>query len=266
MKENISVFYGNEFGIIILVLFASIFIFSIIYVKKFRKNQLLKAHNVYLKNEIREFQNSIIDKDIQLKEIHHRIKNNLQLISSLLNIQGRNNSNNFKDFLEKGQSQILSISLLHQNLYESEHTNKVSFQEYAQSLVNSIFAVYVKNTNIKIEVNANNNFLDSDTAIPLGLIITELVCNAFKHAFVNKNDGIISIELLSSDAINFELYIKDNGIGFQKISSSDKSLGLELVSLLVLQLNGKLNRCNQNGTLYSIRFKNKQHNFKNIIP
>lgn len=258
MEENISVFYGVEFKIVILVLFTSIIIFSIIYAKKIRSTSLLIEHNVYLKNEIKEFQNSLVEKNIQLKEIHHRVKNNLQLINSLLNIQGRNNSNNFEDFLEKGQSHILSISLLHQNLYESEHANKVNFQEYVQSLVNSIFAMYVNNFKIKMEVNANNIFLDIDTANPLGLIITELVCNAFKHAFVDKKEGIISIDLLCNDEINFELKIQDNGIGFSENPSPNKSFGLELVSLMVLQLNGELQRTNQNGTLYSIRFiKNK---------
>ena len=266
MIENANLFYSNEFKMVILVLFISIIIFSIIYAKKLRNNRLLKEHNIYLKNEIKEFQNSLIEKNIQLKEIHHRVKNNLQLINSLLNIQGRNNSNNFEDFLEKGQSHILSISLLHQNLYESEQTNKVNFQEYVQSLVNSIFAMYEKNSKIKIEVNANNIFLDIGTANPLGLIITELVCNAFKHAFVNRNEGTIAIDLLCNDAINFELKIQDNGIGFSEIPSPNKSFGLELVSLMVLQLNGELQRTNQNGTLYTIRFKNKQHNLINKFP
>lgn len=255
MRENIFLQYGNEFLMLLLFSFLLTTFFGIIYLKKLKSNNLLIERNSYLTNDIIKFQNSIENNQMLVKDIHHRIKNNLQLISSLLNIQSRNNSDSFEDFLEKGQSHILSISLLHQNLYESEQTNKVNFQEYVQSLVNSIFAVYVKNSKIKIEVNAGNNFLDSDTAIPLGLIITELVCNAFKHAFVNKNEGIVAINLSSSDAINFELKIQDNGIGFPEIPSPNKSLGLELVSLLVMQLNGELHRTNQNGTSYSILFK-----------
>ena len=257
MIENTNNVYNNEFWIVTSLLFGTIFIFCIIYYKKFRKNKRLKEQNIFLKNVIGEYQNSIVDKNIQLKEIHHRIKNNLQLISSLLNIQGRNSLNNFEDFIEKGQSRILSISLLHQNLYESKQNNNVNLQEYVQSLVNAVYAVYVTKSNIEIKLNANNICLDVDSAIPLGLIITELVTNAFKHAFVNRNEGTIMIDFSYNNKKSLTITIQDNGIGFPEIPLPNKSIGSELVSLLVLQLKGEIQRTNHNGTKYMIHFEKK---------
>lgn len=214
-----------------------------------RFNKQLRKKNRVL-NEINHvFKLSIADKDLQLKEIHHRIKNNLQLIVSLLNIEASNSKQaTVDDFLLKGQSRIHSISLIHQNLYETESCNAINLQNYIENITQNLSQIY--STNIKIKINTNETTLDVETAIPIGLIITELVCNAFKHA---KSDHI-KIDIIKSAENKLELILKDNGIGFPEKPISKLGIGLELVEMMVLQIDGKLNRKNQQGTVYNISF------------
>lgn len=260
-KDEISfknkLYYFN-LSIIILILFVVISVISYVsYKTKLKHNILLENNNSRLNILNDEFQNSLIEKEFLLKEIHHRVKNNLQLIISLLNIQGSNdNSSSIADFLEKGQSRIQSISLIHQNLYESEHIGNINIQSYIESLGQLIFDIHQnKNKEVTMFINAKDIFFDMETAIPLGLIITELMSNSYKYAFVNKKTGVITINISNINELNFELTIHDNGIGFLEKSIFKKSVGLELVAALVLQLNGKLYRTNQNGTLYTISFQ-----------
>lgn len=218
-----------------------------------RRNNTLKKNNLKLQSLNKMFQVSLSNKEIQLKDIHHRFKNNLQLIVSLLNIEAGNNKEaTVNDFLIKGQSRIHSISLIHQNLYETEFSTTINLQNYIESIVQNLSQIY--NPEIDIEINTNEIILDVDTAIPFGLIITELVCNAFKHAFKDSKSGQIKIDIKKNNRNKLELTLKDNGIGFPEKSASKRNIGLELVQMMVLQLDGKLNRKNQQGTVYNISF------------
>lgn len=199
---------------------------------------------------------SLKEKDILLKEIHHRVKNNLQLVMSLLNIQARDNASiSIEDFLEKGQSRIASMVLVHDNLYSKENIGNVDFQEYCQNLAHNVSSSFgVTTKNITIEVAAEGIFFDIQTAIPLGLIINELVTNALKHAFPNNRKGTIAIGITKSSDAVYEILVEDNGIGATLPLQTKKSMGLELVSLLVLQLKGTFIKENNNGTQYRITF------------
>lgn len=201
----------------------------------------------------REFQDTIATRNLQLKEIHHRIKNNLQLILSLLNIEAGNNKViSIEEFLLKGQSRIQSIVEVHQNLYEADLNDKVRLQNYIESLVQSLSQMY--NQEVEFEIVTHNTILDIETTIPLGLIITELVSNSFKHAFVGTDVARIKIDIKKSDDKKYLMTLQDNGVGFPEKPSSNVAIGLELVSMLVLQINGKLNRKNQQGAIYNISF------------
>jgi len=200
-----------------------------------------------------ECQDSIAIKNLQIKEIHHRIKNNLQLIGSLLNIEsGEENSTTIEDFLIKGQSRIQSISLIHQNLSENEFNDKVILQNYFESIMKNLSQIYQQN--VEFEINTNGLTLDIDTSITLGLIITELVSNSFKHAFSKKNGGRITIEMVKNENKKHLLTLRDNGNGFVEKPTSKKAIGLELISMLVLQINGDLIRENQQGVSYNLSF------------
>lgn len=236
---------------------------------------LRKKKEIQLKNKIdertRELQNVVLElenskitineslneKNILLKEIHHRVKNNLQLIMSILNIQASDKENTtIEGFIEKGQSRIDSMVLIHENLYQKEDFGNIDFETYTESLVKNIRTTFGEvSDRISVQINFKNVFFDIQTSIPLGLIINELVTNSFKHGFPNGKTGqiTISIELISDS--NYKLIIKDTGIGFPKDKVEKKSIGLELVSLLVLQLKGKLTVDSKNGTVFEILFK-----------
>lgn len=199
---------------------------------------------------------SNLEKEILLKEIHHRVKNNLQLVMSLLNIQAQDSQqNSIQEFLEKGRLRIATMSLIHQTLYQTDNFANINFQEYLENLVTNIKQTFEENS-VDVEVQTNGTTFDLDTAIPLGLIINELVCNALKHAFPKDLKGRISIAIEKKDGQAYELRVGDNGVGVagNVATKGSKSIGLELVSLLVMQLQGTLKRVNQTGTHYSIQF------------
>ena len=234
------------------------------YRKNRRKNKVLKEQNdiITIKNtEIETSQEllkkSLKEKELLLKEIHHRVKNNLQLIMSLLNIQARQGEySDINDFIEKGQSRIASMALIHQNLYQRENLDKVNFQDYLENLVENLKNTFNDNdSKVVFELKAKDSFFDIETSIPLGLIINELICNALKHAFPNDLEGKIVIALEPKEEHRFELILNDNGIGITNAPKSKKSLGLELVNLLVAQLKGTINIENTFGTSYKINFQ-----------
>ena len=234
------------------------FIFILLF-KYYRNKQkgslLLATKNEELLQINNLLNNSNKEKEILLKEIHHRVKNNLQLVMSLLNIQAQDTQNiSIQDFLEKGQSRIATMSLIHQNLYQTENFVEINFQTYLTNLIENIKRTFSKN-NVEFEINTHDNSFDLDTSIPLGLIINELVCNALKHAFPKDLKGRIEIEIQKNKTESFLLKIKDNGIGIDKSEKNNTSIGLELVSLLVLQLKGSINRIDDFGTSYNIEFE-----------
>lgn len=234
--------------IVLVLLFVFIVVFGLlIYSNLHQKNKIKRLNSL---NNL--FQVSISSKELQLKEIHHRIKNNLQLIISLLNIEAsKKNDDSIDEYLLKGQSRIHSIAAMHQNLYETEYYDSIKLQNYIESIVFNLTAIY--NNDIKIEINTNDTILEVDKAIPVGIIITELVSNSFKHAFTENCEAIIRIDVKKNQN-KYELILQDNGIGFPDKPTSKVAIGLELVSMMVLQINGRLNRKNQQGAIYNISF------------
>ena len=222
----------------------------------FSKNQIIDEKNKLLESSKQIILESVKQKDLLLKEIHHRIKNNLQLMISLLNIQARENVANISDFVSKSQSRITSMALIHQNLYETDNLSDVDFGVYLEKLIGNIQETFQEQSRINLFVEAKNIFLDIQTSIPLGLIINELVTNAFKHAFPDKHQcGEILVIFKNLNDFNYELTVKDNGIGYVKNTSFKKTLGLELVELLTIQINGELYTSIEDGVHYKIVFK-----------
>ncbi len=218
------------------------------------KNKIIELTNIKLENEKQLTQKSLVEKETLLKEIHHRVKNNMQLVMSLLNIQAQEVNNNISDFVAVSQSRILSMSLIHENLYQTNNLSQVDFKEYVDNLTNSILHAYSHaNTNITLQLDIEKVYFDIQKAIPLGLIINELVNNAYKHAFINNQKGLISLQLIRKNE-KYELEVRDNGVGIQKKESAKKTLGLQLVEELVFQIDGLLKIGNTNGLQYNIQF------------
>ena len=187
---------------------------------------------------------SLQEKELLLQEIHHRVKNNLQIISSLLNLQAEDlNDNQAIEIFKNTQNRISSIALIHEKLYQSKDLARINFADYIQDLANSLFSAYGVNPNtINLKVEVEDILLGIDTAIPCGLIINELILNSMKYAFPSGRQGEISVKFYAMTHNKLVLSISDNGIGLPKDLDLENisSLGLKLVSALVEQLSGDI--------------------------
>ncbi|MBN2612917.1 MAG: tetratricopeptide repeat protein [Bacteroidales bacterium] len=221
------------------------FIFSVITGLLFYRSYLLKkrANN---------------EKEALLKEIHHRVKNNLQIISSLLSIQSEYDADEkvIGAFLES-QSRVKAMALIHQLLYQAENLTKVNFGEYLKQLVSNLSAVFQKpGTSIQTIIHADGYKFDIETSIPLGLIVTELVSNAYKYAFTGKTTGEINISLYPESDKVFLMSVADNGTGLPDGKNPDdfNTLGLRLVKILTGQLDGKFSYKYNHGAVFNVEF------------
>lgn len=199
---------------------------------------------------------SLKEKELLLKEIHHRVKNNLQIISSLISLQTMNTTNeNTCASLRDSQNRIKSMALIHEKLYQSKDLARIDFKGYVNSLVKSLSSSYVLNPGLKIIVDIEDVCLDIDTAIPCGLIINELVSNSLKYAFTGRNTGEIRIVLSRNDNA-YRLAVSDDGVGMAPgiDFKNTTSLGLMLVVTLAEQINGSLDHPEGPGTMFVITF------------
>ncbi len=207
----------------------------------------------------RQIRASLKEKELLLREIHHRVKNNLQVISSLLNLQSRYiKSKQALEMLKESQNRIKSMALVHEQLYQSRDLARIDFAEYIRRLAAHLFESYRVNPKaIILKINIDDVFLGIDKAIPCGLVINELVSNSLKHAFPADKKGEIRIDLTSDDDKKFTLIVSDNGIGFPKNLDfrNTESLGLQLVCTLADQLGGTLEFDGSGGTEFEIVFK-----------
>lgn len=191
-------------------------------------------------------EDALVEKDSLLKEIHHRVKNNLQMVSSLLSLQTKNTRSKAAiEALEEGKSRVKAMALIHQKLYQHDDLSVIEMQGYIESLINSVQSVFKKGGhNINITIDAEGVELDIDRAIPFGLILNELVSNSFKYAFPkNKDDGKIYIHLRKiADQEGYFEYT-DNGVGLPEDTDerTNSSMGIRLMNRLVNQLQSQLN-------------------------
>ncbi|MEQ1637476.1 MAG: PAS domain S-box protein [Methylococcales bacterium] len=201
----------------------------------------------------------LTEKEVLLKEVYHRVKNNLQIISSLVNLQAKNISNPETLIqLKQTADRVKAMALIHEKLYQSDDLAQIEFKEYIRSLLDHLlFSFGDQASHIKINTNIDNVLLNVDTAIPCGLIINELVSNALKHAFPENRPGEISITLKQQKQ-ELVLAIEDNGINFPTALDFKKSnsLGLQLVTQLTAQLLGQITLDKSAGAKYTIHFNN----------
>ena len=204
---------------------------------------------------------SLREKEVLLQEIHHRVKNNLQVISSLLDLQSQHIEEPATlELFRESCNRIRAMALVHETLYKFKDFAKIKFAEYIENLTSYLFAAYIKNVeNINLELDIDEVTLKLDTAIPCGLIINELVSNALKYAFPNKSHGTIYITLHFDGDAHYTLTVRDDGIGLPpnlEIKNVN-SLGLKLVEVLAKQLEGTLQVNSRFGTEFSLRFSER---------
>ncbi|WP_146201247.1 PAS domain S-box protein [Methanospirillum lacunae] len=204
-----------------------------------------------------EIERSLREKEILLKEIHHRVKNNMQVISSLFYIQSNiTKDEKLKEILKEGQNRVKSIALVHEELYQSQDLNSINYSDYLRKISKNMFDSYqVNSSRIKLELSHEDVLITISKAVPCGLIINELLSNSLKHAFPDQRKGTITISFSSTDN-EYLLVYSDNGTGISEedFLSHPTTLGVELIKGLTKQLQGTIELDQREGTTYRIRF------------
>lgn len=222
-----------------------------------KKNEL-EERNSSLQKVTDKLEKALTDKDLLLKETHHRVKNNLQIINSLLNLQKDNDSS---DSIKAAQGRILSMSLIHQRLYKQENLIGVEFLSYAKELMHLLEKMYSNpERNVLCIVEGENFMINADTAIPLGLILLELITNSFKHSFNHTLSGRIQLEIFHADSNLLTIDYHDSGPGIPTDfdPSKNETLGMKLILNLTAQLEGQVTFSNENGYRAKFVFNNVQ--------
>ncbi|GGW41422.1 sensor histidine kinase [Arenibacter certesii] len=245
--------YKNRTFLYAFLLNTGVVLFLFIIYSLYRKNSAIYVLNKKVEIRIRE-------RDLLLKEIHHRVKNNLQVITGLLSLQSSFiKDEKTKGLFRYGQYRINSMSIIHEMLYQSDDLTKIDYGEYLIRLVTNLIAsMKGGDSNIHLNVNADELYLNLDTSVPLGLIINEIVTNSLKYGIVNGAEGNIYIEIEKLKYPNYILKIGDDGIGFPEEVEfkNTKSLGLKLIHKLVVQIKGDIEKdSSKPGTHYIITFQ-----------
>lgn len=290
LKSTVAILIVNGIGLLLLPLFRPelrladmvvgpfallVMTFALVAFGVYLRDALETHHEAILKLENAErrraetsLRTSLDEKEVLLREIHHRVKNNLQIISSLLNLQSMNFSDpvllaQFQD----SQNRVRSMALIHERLYRSEDLALVDFSTYLRELTGSLVMTYSRQPqNITVTVDADAVMLDIDTAIPCGLIVNELVSNALKHGFPSGRAGQIQVEMFPEP--QFRLVVSDDGIGLPPDFDwrHSPSLGLQLVESLTRQLGGTIEISGSPGTRAEICFSRPVKREKDMVP
>lgn len=209
------------------------------------------------KQAVEQIKTSLNEKEVLLKEIHHRVKNNMQVITSLLNLQARTiGDSHALSVFQDSQNRVKSMALIHETLYQSKDLSRINFAEYLKKLVAHVSRSYhLRPEAVKINVKVDDVLLSIDTAVPCGLIINELASNALKYAFPSPRAGEINITFHRTDG-RYVLCVSDTGVGLPKDFDPEvsKSLGMKLVHMLTSQLSGEIACRNGVGTSFEIKF------------
>ncbi len=202
-----------------------------------------------------ELKSSLYERDVLLQETHHRVKNNMQVINSLLNLQSHHAENNETlNALKESQNRVKSMGLMHEKIYNYKDQSKIDFNEYASSLVSDLFSSYNMSGRIEPIIDIGDVDLNLETSILCGLIINELVSNSLRHAFPNNRSGKIYVTLDSIDN-SYKLIVRDDGIGLEDTDFKNaETLGLQLVNNITDQLEGEIELDNNYGTKFTINF------------
>jgi PAS domain S-box-containing protein len=208
----------------------------------------------------KQLNESLREKEVLLREIHHRVKNNLQIVSSLLKLQSSHvDEGKVKDVFRDSQNRLRTMALIHEKLYQSRDISRVDFAVYLRSLATEIYTAYeVSQSHIALQLSIEEIFLGVDIAIPCGLIVSELLSNCLKYAFPDGREGKINIEIKTHHDNELEMIMSDNGVGIPDNIDfrSTHTLGLQLVTILAEdQLNGKIVLERTHGTTFRITFK-----------
>ncbi|MEM7487465.1 MAG: histidine kinase dimerization/phosphoacceptor domain -containing protein, partial [Bacteroidota bacterium] len=239
-------------GLLLVVFFVATFLL-------YKNNRTKVKTNKELHDKELVLERALKDKELLLKEIHHRVKNNLQFINSMLAMQARplkKDNEKLKIYLEKAESRIHSMAIIHQILYESESLDQINFKKYLGKLIDAIKKSYPEK-NIMYSLNLKETYLNLNTSLNLGLIAHEVILNALKHAFHTGNSGEISVSLMNLNG-SVEFIVEDNGKGIETQRKGKGTFGMDLIALLSEQINATVQRTNAPGHMFKLIFSPQQ--------
>ena len=224
-----------------ILAFLSAFFFYVVSKKRKAVNKLLKKQDD--------------EKKIMLKEIHHRVKNNLQVINSLLRLQSKEiKDQEIVDKFKETQKRVITIAALHEKMYHSENLKNINLKEHIESIVKDLVTSYALDKKIEVKIDIEEITIGLRTLVPLGLIINEIIVNSLKYAFNNSNEGVINLQIKQLDKRIFEMLIGDNGVGFKSYKNTS-GFGSKLITIFTKQLNGVIELIEGSGTTYKIIFE-----------
>lgn len=245
INQSLGIMYG------ILVLLGLLLTFAFVFIRQ--KNE----HNKTLQVKNKIIEEAMSEKETLLREIHHRVKNNLQIVSSILSLQGRyTNDPHIESAIREGKDRVTSMSLIHQNLYQKDNLKGVDVQDYFIKLFSSLFDSYnIQPDKIDLELDIAPLNLDVDTIVPIGLVVNELVSNALKHAFPEDRKGIVSVSLKESND-SIILIVEDDGVGLNVLEiNENKSMGYTLIETFKNKLNAQVEIDSDAGTKITLQIK-----------
>jgi two-component sensor histidine kinase len=223
----------------------------------------LKRDKLRLESLVQKRTNSLSEaldeREMLLKEIHHRVKNNLQVITGLLQLQKEElKDQQVVDAFNEGQSRVSSIALIHQNLYQNKDLGNIEFKSFLQDLYNQVAELYENETRkMNLVLDLDEMYVDIDTAVPLGLIVNEMLTNSYKYAFVHQTKAKVDIALIQYEKGKYKLTYHDNGPGLKDVPDFNHAttLGINLIGGLAKQLSGRAEYIFEQGSKFIIYFK-----------
>lgn len=242
-----------------IIIFYSVFKISSI--KEKRQLEISRELEFKVKERTLVIEKQRDEKEVLLKEIHHRVKNNMQVINSLLSIQSSyTKDKNALALFGEAQNRIRSMALIHEKMYQSGDLSKIDFEDYIVALTKDLISTYSINKEIKLDLKITPIKFGIDTLIPIGLLLNEIISNTLKYAFVTTESGVISICLKQKGLGEYELIIGDNGVGMPRglLQKDDETLGMELIKVFVSQVDGEITHLDKKGTYYKIIFKKRE--------
>lgn len=247
------------FGACFVLLSVNIYYHTIFVTKEVYRQAKEEAElNLFqLQQTQKQVEASLREKEVLIKEVHHRVKNNLNIIYSLLNLQSKRiKDENLMKIFANSKNRIKAMVIVHEHLYKSEDLAEIKFNEYINNLVDHLFSSYHQISDIKPVIEVEPLVVDIEIAIPCGLLINELITNSFKHAFPDDRNGEINIQLYQDKAEKLHLSIWDNGIGIAADIDwkNNSSMGFKLVQILSKQLQAKLEFDFNTGTAFHLTF------------
>jgi two-component sensor histidine kinase len=225
------------------------------YILNLIKQQHILETEVSLRNQSEDLlKKSLNEREVLLAEIHHRVKNNLAIISALINMQKDNlKDEQSKQIFEETKNRIYAMSLIHNLLYENKSFAKIDFADYVQKFCINISRSYQICDNIVIEQKIDDIEIDINTAVPLALMLNELLTNALKHAFKNQNTGKIIVSLSNTENRHYKFSVSDSGIGMDEDQlNANSGMGMDIIKSLVEQVDGNINYEKNNGSIFTI--------------